>query len=84
MTDHESARRRSPQWVRDTDLRTLHGIAFRLMEVSRTVDLTEGQEWLWAALVSELEYRFRHPGPGERRCACMMCVPPFPDADLEV
>jgi len=40
-------------------------------------DPTEAQEWLWRALISELEYRHRHQRPAWRRCSCELCVPPF-------
>jgi len=80
MDYDDATRRRSPQWIRDTDGRTLHGIALRLMHVDQDQGLTEGQEWLWAALISELEYRWRHPGRNEGRCVCMLCIAPFPES----
>lgn len=47
------------------------------------LDLTEPQEWLWDALISELEYRHRTTRPAIARCSCQYCVPPFPfDGEL--
>lgn len=73
------ARRRSPQWVREMSSRELHGIAFRFNHDRMTADLTERQEWLWAACVSELEWRRAHTYPYWDRCACELCFVPFPD-----
>jgi hypothetical protein len=42
-------------------------------------DLSEQQEWLYDACVSELEYRRRVTRPIWRCCSCRYCVPPFPD-----
>jgi hypothetical protein len=79
MTDREPTRRRSPGWVRAYHSRGLHALAFRLMDLRRSADLSERQEWLWDAVISELEYRRRtHPRPAWA-CACQLCVPPFPD-----
>ncbi len=70
-------RRRSPLWVREMPGNSLHGLALRLMSDSTRQDLTDGQEWLWSAVISELEYRHRAARP-EARCACELCIPPFP------
>lgn len=72
-------RRRSPQWVRDLSERELHQVAFRLHHERTEADLSRGQEWLWEALVSELEYRRRRARWPERRCSCELCFAPFPD-----
>jgi hypothetical protein len=72
-------RRRSPQWVRNYPDRGLHALAFRLMNLRTGEDLSDAQEWLWDAVISELEYRRRnHPRP-QWACACQLCIPPFPD-----
>lgn len=79
MPYDEPLRRRSPGWVRAYNSQALHGLALRLMKDSHHHDLSDGQEWLWRAVVSELEYRRRtHPRPAWA-CACQLCVPPFPD-----
>ena len=79
MTDTEHLlRRRSPAWVRALPSHTLHAMAGRFRREQETADLTEPQEWLWRALISELEYRHRTTRPAWRRCSCELCVPPFP------
>lgn len=75
----EQRRRRSPGWVRQMSTREVHGLAGRLDREQRTQDLSEGQEWLWRAVISELEYRWRHPRGLELRCSCEWCVAPFLD-----
>lgn len=76
-------RRRSPGWVRALDDRAIHGIALRLRQQEWDGHpLSSQQEWLWRALVSELEYRSRTTKPAWLRCACELCVPPFPDHEL--
>lgn len=72
-------RRRSPGWIRAYNDKALHGLAFKLMNLRPTQDLSPRQEWLWDAVVSELEYRRRHHPNPAWACACMLCVPPFPD-----
>lgn len=75
----QRARRRSPQWVRALRSDVLHAIAGRFHRAQRGEDLTAAQEWLWAAVISELEYRHRHPAKWGPRCWCDFCVEPFPD-----
>lgn len=77
MAPHSPPRRRSPRWVRESSSETLHAIAHRFLNMQESVDLTERQEWLWNALVSELEYRWRTTRPSWQRCACGLCRPPF-------
>lgn len=72
-------RRRSPLWVRSLSSADLHAIAGRFARQRRCVDLTDRQEWLWDACVSELEYRQRTTSPSWQRCSCHLCIPPFPD-----
>ncbi len=79
MEDREWKRRRSPLWVRDMPSNSLHGLALRLMRDGESEDLSDAQEWLWSACISELEYRHRSAPKGEQRCACMLCIPPFVD-----
>jgi hypothetical protein len=75
----ELVRRRSPGWVRAYNSKALHGLAFKLMNLRTSEDLSDAQEWLWDAVISELEYRRRtHPRPAWA-CACMLCIPPFED-----
>jgi len=70
-------RRRSPRWVRESSSATLHAIAHRFLNMQTTADLTERQEWLWEALISELEHRHRNARPAWQRCQCGLCRPPF-------
>lgn len=74
---NESTRRRSPGWVRAYSSPALHGLALRLMKMGQAKDLSDGQEWLWGAVVSELEYRRRRDLGTVRACSCMLCIPPF-------
>lgn len=72
-------RRRSPLWVRELSDRACHGIAMKLRVESQALDLSPQQEWLWEALISELEYRRR---VAMRRrfgspCTCELCLGPF-------
>lgn len=53
-------------------------MAFRFQRERLSSDLSPAQEWLWDALVSELEYRQRHRTWEEPWCACELCLPPFP------
>jgi len=73
--------RRSPLWVRECDDRELHQIAFRLQHEREVDVLSDAQEWLFDALVSELEYRRSNARWPERRCSCSLCFGPF-DFDL--
>lgn len=75
----EDTRRRSPGWMRQASSETLHGIAWSFVKAQETEDLSEAQEWLWRGLISELEYRQRRARPSWSSCACMLCIPPFPD-----
>jgi hypothetical protein len=72
-------RRRSPGWVRASDSNRLHGIATSLLKGQETEDLSDRQEWLWNAIISELEWRWHRKRPVWQRCSCYLCVPPFPD-----
>lgn len=77
MPPHSPPRRRSPRWVRELSLAEAHAIAYSFLNAQTTTDLTERQEWLWDALVSELEYRWRNTRPSWQRCNCGLCRPPF-------
>lgn len=55
----------------------LHAIAWKTRQLSWIDPLSEGQEWLWEAIVSELEYRRRSCRPVWKRCSCELCVGPF-------
>ena len=72
-------RRRSPYWIREYDSKALHGLALKLMNLGMREDLSARQEWLWDAVISELEWRRRRDLGTFRACACMLCVPPFPE-----
>jgi hypothetical protein len=75
----EPARRRSPRWVRELSDREVHGIAFSLRNQQQQEDLSDPQEWLWEALMSELAYRRRNSSWPDHRCSCELCWEPFPD-----
>jgi hypothetical protein len=47
------------------------------MKQRTSQDLSDAQEWLWDAVVSELEYRHRQ-APPLKRCSCLLCLAPFP------
>jgi hypothetical protein len=72
-------RRRSPYWLRQYHSRAIHRLAFKLQRDGLTRGLSEQQEWLFQACVSELEYRRRHADRPAWACACQLCIPPFPD-----
>lgn len=59
----------------------LHGIVGALRRQWMEGGISERQEWLWGACVSELEYRWRVTRPGRDRCSCEFCIPPFLDED---
>jgi len=40
-------------------------------------DLSPAQEWLFDAIVAELEFRRRRCRPIWTSCSCWLCVPPF-------
>lgn len=73
-------RRRSPGWLRATDSNQVHAIAIRLQHLMTLQDVSDRQDWLFDACVSELEYRHRAERVWWKRCSCALCIPPFPDA----
>lgn len=77
-------RRKSPLWVRESTHRELHGIAGRLVLEQHHHELSRGQEWLWEAVVSELEWRFLHPGPQWEWCCCSLCFVDTIDHDQDL
>ena len=77
--ENEATRRRSPGWVRAYASPALHGLALKLMRLGEREDLSDAQEWLWSAVVSELEYRRRTERNPWLKCSCMLCIPPFED-----
>lgn len=79
MTEHPATRRRSPGWVRAYSSPSLHGLALKLMRMRTSEHLSDAQEWLWDAVISELEYRRRRDYGRLQACSCMLCIPPFPD-----
>lgn len=74
-----ATRRRSPGWVRAFSSPSLHGLLGKFDRMRQSSDLSEQQEWLYDACVSELEYRRRVTRPIWKCCSCRYCVPPFPD-----
>lgn len=77
----QTRRRRSPQWVRDLDQRSLHGLAGRFQRKYFDDDLSSREEWLWGRVISELEWRFTHRSDEWLFCSCEMC---FVDVDIDV
>lgn len=76
--DYDSLlRRRSPLWVREATTRALHGIALKMNHGRTLFELSDPQEWLWDAIISELEWRNAHPLEFGLRCSCYLCVSPF-------
>lgn len=76
---NDATRRRSPGWVRAYSSPALHGLALKLMRMRTSEGISDAQEWLWDAVVSELEYRRRRALGTVQACSCMLCIPPFPD-----
>lgn len=72
-------RRRSPGYVRQWSSSALHALAMKMNLDRSSGDLSEAQEWLFDACVSELEYRRRRTRPVWRCCSCFLCLPPFKD-----
>ena len=74
MNELDPVRRRSPGYIRVMSDGALHGIACRL-RLERSQDgCTSHQEWLWDAVISELEYRWRkHTDDPLKRCWCEFC-----------
>jgi hypothetical protein len=60
-------------------LSDLHAIATRFNHQRVSEDLSDRQEWLYDAVISELEYRRRVTRPFWKACACYLCVGPFPE-----
>lgn len=75
------ARRKSPLWVRALPSPQLHALAFSLRYRDQEQPLSDRQEWLWAACISELEYRHRSERTIWIRCSCELCIPPFPEPE---
>jgi len=72
-------RRRSPSFVRQWTDRELHAVGARFNHERRTEDLSRSQEWLFDAIISELEHRRRRARPAWTACSCVLCFAPFPD-----
>lgn len=51
------------------------------MRLRTSEGISDAQEWLWDAVISELEYRRRRDRGRIVACSCMLCIPPFPDVD---
>jgi len=77
MRPHSLPAAPRPRWVRQASSAELHAIAMRFLSLQTTQDLSERQEWLWSALIDELERRWRRTRPAWQRCACSLCRPPF-------
>jgi hypothetical protein len=84
MDTNDPIRRRSPSWVREWSSEDIHKVALRFHHERMTEGLTERQEWLWDALISELEYRFREGMRSSRYpvCSCWLCFGPFDQPEL--
>lgn len=72
-------RRRSPGWIRSMDRPQLHSMAVKLGRLRNTTGISARQEWLWDALISELEYRHLHEPDVGARCCCELCWVPYDD-----
>lgn len=77
-------RRRSPLWVRDLDRRQLHGLTQRLINDFSTVGLSERQDWLLDACLSELSYRRRRATNPWTSCHCELCFLELEDEPADV
>ena len=77
------SRRRSPLWIRETPGSELHAIVGSFDRRRVSEDLSRKQEWLYDAVISELEYRRRNTRPIWSCCSCRYCVPPFSDGDAD-
>lgn len=66
-------RRKSPIWCRELDSRSLHGIAGKLQRKGMAEGLSEREEWLWAVVISELEWRNTHGSAEWPFCSCEFC-----------
>jgi len=73
----DTTRRRSPGWLRQCESREIHGIAFHLNLERQQDVLSNAQEWLFDACISELEYRRDRARWPDRRCSCELCLGPF-------
>ena len=62
--------------MRELPKQTLHRIGGKLYNKSRTEELSAGEEHLWDAVCSELEYRNRRITPADR-FMCLLCCDPF-------
>jgi hypothetical protein len=63
--------------VRSMSDRELHQVGFRFQHERAEAGLTERQEWLWDAIISELEWRRSVTRWPESRCSCELCWGPF-------
>lgn len=75
-------RRKSPQYVREMTRAQLHGTAMKFQRQRQNDGLSASQEWLWDAIISELEWRHLHQLDGQERCFCELCWVPY-WADME-
>jgi hypothetical protein len=62
----------------------LHAVAGRLGRLFQEGTTTDRQDWLWAVVIDELEWRAdRDRILGTRPCPCQFCRPPFPRLFVE-
>lgn len=78
MRSGRPPRRRTKHYVSEWSSPALHAVAHRFARMRAQEDLSEHQEWLWDAIIEELEFRHRTTKPTWRRCTCAYCVGPFP------
>lgn len=74
-------RRRSPSWVREWPSKAIHAVLGRFDRMRRTQDLSDAQEWLYDACISELQYRRRIARPTWTACSCWYCFEPVEPGD---
>lgn len=77
MRSARAPRRRSPGFVREWSTPALHAVAHRFNMMRMRADLSDQQEWLFDAIISELEYRRRRTRPRWKACSCLFCFGPF-------
>lgn len=77
MRSGKPARTRS--YVSQWSSPALHAVAGKMNRERQGADLTPSQEWLFDAIVAELEQRRRRARPIWSSCSCYLCLPPFFD-----
>lgn len=83
MEENPESRRRAPYWVRSLTDQALHGLALKTQRSFEVGWISDRQEWMLEACISELEYRARRDArAGIKACVCQMCCGPFDDGPI--